>query len=817
MNAPVTFAELARMEVPLADYVPYSSHISPEVIRTRDGEYLRSWRLEGIPFEARDPLDILSAHNGFNEFVRTLPGGQCRLWVHRLRRRVSDALSTGYDDAFCAEFATRYYGSFSGYRMMANELYLTLVWQPPGSRPGLLSVLAGAVPTLQERLDEQAQGIKRMGEFAQAVRAGLKRYGPTPLTCVDAEGQPVDAQSLVSGADVVYSEPLQFFGYLLNGTWERMPLAPMPLRELLPTSKLFFAGEKLEIRTRTATRYAAVVDIKSYPDQSEPGVLDEILYEDAEYIETQSFSVLARADAQDALKRQYRQLIASGDVAASQIAAMPMAQDQLANGDFVMGEYHYTLSLLGDTPLAVDRHIADVSEKLNAAGFQTALVDLVADAAWFAQLPANARWRPRTANLTSRNFCGLSALHNFATGKRDGNPWGEAVTILKTPSGQPYYFNFHASRVDEDATDKKTPANTTLIGATGQGKTVVELALLALSQKFGISAVCFDRDRGMEIAVRAMRGTYRRFEHGKPTGMNPMQLEPTEANILYWDRFVRQLIGTSGALTALEEEAITQAVRTVAGFSDRRLRRLSAVKQNLGNDNLQRRLAKWCAGDRMGWVFDNPTDEIQFGKGTLFGFDDTELVKDAELAGPVTSYLLQATDRLMDGRRFIYVVAEAWERLGDPLFMQFATAKQKTSRKLNAFGVFDTQSPSDMLKAANAKTMVEQSATQIYLANPKADRADYVEGFKLTDAEFDIVANLPDGGRLMLVKQGHQSAIATLDLGGMDDLLDILSTSEDNVRLLDEIRSEVGNDPAVWRPMLHERIAHRRAHARKRG
>jgi type IV secretion system protein VirB4 len=818
VKAESKFEALARQEVPAADFVPYTSHVSPEVIRTRDGEYVRTWRLDGITFEACDPVDILLAHNSFNEFVRALPGGQCHLWTHRIRRRVSDRLSTDYENDFCRDLAHRYYDSFNGYRMMSNELYLSLVWQSPGARPGLLSALAGATPTLKERLDEEAQAVKRMAEFAHSVRAALKRYGPTPLTCVDADGKPVDAVLLRNPDEPIFSELLQVFGYLTNGIWTKYAVGSVPLREVLPITKLLFSGDKLEIRGLTSTRYAALLDVKDYPDVSEPGMLDPLLYEGAEYIETQSFSVMTRNDAQAALRRQERQLIASGDVAASQIAAMPIAKDRLANGDFVMGEYHYSLAVLADSPQALDQHVANLGELLKEASLQAVLIDLVADAAWFAQLPANRRLRARTATLTSRNFCGLASLHNFATGKRDGNPWGEAVAILKTPSGQPFFFNFHATRDDEDSTDKKTPASTTIIGATGQGKTAFEAAMLAFSQKYGVTSVVLDRDRGMDIFVRALGGTYRHFEQGKPTGMNPFQLEPTEANILYWERFVRQLLGTSGALTDADERSISAAVRTIAGFSDPRLRRLSGLRQNLGNDALAKRLSKWCAGDRFGWVFDNPVDEIRFDQGRLFGFDDSELIKDPELAGPVTSYLLQATDRLMDGRRFSYVVAEAWERLGDPLFRQFATEKQKTGRKANAFGIFDTQSPSDMLQVPNSKTMVEQSATLVFLANPKADRDDYVGGYKTTDAEFEIIKSLPDGGRMMLVKQGHRSAVVSFDLSGMDDVLDIVSSTEDNVRLLDEIRAEVGDDPAAWRPVLAARTAHRRAHmAARRG
>ena len=54
-----------------------------------------------------------------------------------------------------------------------------------------------------------------------------------------------------------------------------------------------------------------------------------------------------------------------------------------------------------------------------------------------------------------------------------------------------------------------------------------------------------------------------------------------------------------------------------------------------------------------------------------------------------------------------------------------------------------------------------------------------------------------------LVKQGHDSVVVELDLGGMDDALAILSGRASTVALLDRIRAEVGDDYAHWRAPFH--------------
>ena len=805
MPANPKYVSVANREVALADTIPYSTHVTDDVIKTREGDYLRIWKLAGIAFEAADPADILVRHDGFNQLVRALPGGHVALWSHRLRRRVSDHFATPYRNRFCQELATRYYASFDGYRMMANELYLTLVYRPNRTKIGRVFSRA-ARRTRDDIGRDQQDALKVMDELAAQVESSLQPYDPVALG-VYRKPSPYSKRSRR------YSSALELLGYLVNGVWESEPVPAGLIREALPTSRLFVGVEKVEIRMPAATRHAALLDLKDYPEETEPGMLNGLLYGDFEYIETQSFTILDKPSAKEALERQRNQLIAGEDVAVSQVDAMDQALNDLINGDFVLGEYHYSLAVLADTPEDVSKHVAKARAQLADAGFQTALIDLVADAAWFAQLPGNWRYRSREVKLTSRNFCGLSSLHNFATGKRDGNPWGEAITIVKTPSGQPLYLNFHVTPDKHDSLDEKALANTQIIGQAGAGKTVLELFLLAMAMKFGLTAVLYDKDRGTEIAIRAMGGIYTVFRRGEPTGLNPFRMTPTESVLDFWERLVRKLVDAGSLLSAKDELDLSRAVREVARM-DRPLRRLSMVRQllpNVGENSLHARLAKWCAGGRLGWVLDNPTDRMDLTRANLFGFDDTELLDDAEVSTPVTMYLLHLTENLIDGRRFIYVMTEFWKRLGDPVFTDFANNKQKTIRKQGGLGIFDTQSPSDLLRSDIARALIEQSATFFFLPNPRADYDDYVHGFKLTEAEFNIVRNLGENSRMFLVKQGHRSAIGKLDLAGLGDVLDVLSGTTDNVELLDTIRAKLGDDPDVWLPVFHAALARRRA------
>ncbi len=76
----------------------------------------------------------------------------------------------------------------------------------------------------------------------------------------------------------------------------------------------------------------------------------------------------------------------------------------------------------------------------------------------------------------------------------------------------------------------------------------------------------------------------------------------------------------------------------------------------------------------------------------------------------------------------------------------------------------------------------------------------------MTEREYELIAReLSVESRRFVLKQGHNSVVADLYLGGFDDDLAFLSGRTANVELLDAIRTEVGNDPKDWLPVFQER------------
>jgi len=788
-----------KRERPAAARIPYTAHVTPHLLRTEAGHYVQVFRLSGASFESADDEVLNNWHERLNVLWRNIASSNVALWVHIIRRRERSVPGAEQGADFAARLAAKYRERLAGETLMVNDLYLSVVYRPvAGAAPGLLArLLPGkSKGPLVSTLDAQDVCDK----LAQTLRSSLERYEPESLGTYRMGAR-------------LYSSSLEFLGVLINAEWQPVALPAAALNGVLATSRPIFGTETLEYRQPTRTRFGAMLGIKEYASPSIVGMFDRLLSAPFEFVLTQSFTFLSKRTSQGLLQRQYNQMTNAGDFAVSQAEELKDALDALTANDFVMGDHHFTLQVLSSVGAALTSLNDDVAlarSMLGDTGITTAREDLALEAAFWAQLPGCFGLRPRKAPITSRNFCAKACFHNFPTGRASGNHWGDALALLITSSRSPYYFSLHASDPkDPDGGSRKDTGHTFICGPTGSGKSVFIGFMLSMLTRQGATQVVFDKDRGLEILVRALGGTYLPIKSGVATGFNPLQLPPTPSNVEFLKVWLRSLVSGSEPLSIVEENDLDHALMGVLALDPpaRRLSRLIEFTDATRAEGIQVRLARWCESTHgpYAWVFDNPSDSFveKLSGAALFGIDVTEFLEIAFIRSPITLYLFHVLRTLLDGRKFVCWMDEFWRLLADPAFESFAKDGPKTWRKLNAVMCLATQSASDVLDSPISRTIIEQTPTKIFFPNPDANEAEYMEGFGLSEREFRLIKErLEPGSRMFLVKQGHISIVCELNLKGFDAELKVISGRAGAVEELHRIMSEVGEDPARWLPVF---------------
>jgi type IV secretion system protein VirB4 len=798
-----------RREPLAAERIPCSLHVAPNVVKTAFGDYLQVLRLGGASFETADDDRINSWHELLNVLWRNIASPQVALWTQIVRRRERAMPIPAEVRSFADSLGSKYGRRLAGETLMVNELFVAIVYRPAaGLATGTVSRLLSNVQKTGSQL-ELAEALEACEKLARTLRVSLARYEPELLGSYRV-------------GDVWCSSLLEYLGLLVNGEWRCIPLPRCAVNEVLATTRLFFGTEAIEYRMPSATRVGAMLGIKEYPTPTTAGMYDRLLSAPFPLVLTQSFAFLAKQTSQGLLQRQFHRMMNAGDFAVSQAEELKDALDALTSNDFVMGDHHFSLQVLCDVPhddsgegaprlKELNDHVALARALLADTGMTVAREDLALEAAFWAQLPGNFPMRPRKAPISSRNFAAMAPFHNFPTGRATGNHWGAALTVLMTAARSPYYFSLHASDpTDREGTGPKDTGHTFICGPTGSGKTVFIGFLIAMLDRQGVTQVIFDKDRGLEILVRALGGEYLPLSNGVPTGFNPLQLPQTAADLEFLKVWLRTLVrpGDGRPLAAKEEADLDQALHGTLAL-DRPVRRLSRLIEFLDPtdpEGVYARLVRWCEvsqGD-YAWVFDNCEDSVVplMNAHPVVGFDVTDFLDHDVARPPVTLYLFHLVRQLLDGRRLVCWMDEFWRLLADRAFESFAKDAPKTWRKLNGVMCVATQSASDVLDSPISRTLIEQTPTKVFFPNINGNAADY-SGLGLSEREFKLIKEqLTPGSRRFLVKQGAHSVVCQLDLAGFEAELSVISGRLTEVRRMERLVAERGPDPAGWLPLF---------------
>jgi type IV secretion system protein VirB4 len=772
-------------ERPAGHHLPYARHVDDHTIETRDGLLMQTIHLRGLLFETADTDEINYRKRLRDAVLQSIGSSRFALYHHIVRRRIDVELSADYRDDFSRRLDQAWRARLAAKKLYVNELFLTLVRRPLQGRVGGIDRLRGKLRRGEaEAAAGAAYELRQLEVARDALIAALGSYEPRLLGVYSTRQGPC-------------SEPLEFLAALYNGEMRPVLLPTQDLGAYLPYRRVSFGQETVELGPAgpAPRSFLGLVSIKDYPGQTAPGMLDELLRLPFELVVSQSFGFVERQAALSRMNLALRRMRSAEDEAVSLRADLSTAKDEVAAGRAGFGEHHMTIAIRGDTPAAVDEGAAEAQAALADLGIIAVREEIGLEPAFWAQFPGNFKYIARRGLVSTANFAALASGHNFPLGQAAGNHWGEAITLLETTAAGPYFFNFHQGDL----------GNFTVIGPSGSGKTVVLNFLLAQARKLKPRIIFFDKDRGAELFIRAIGGRYDLLRAGNPSGLNPLQLENNAANRHFLIDWLAMLAGGAD----IDEMArIKDAVDANFGqpVEHRRLRYLAELfrgGQRPHGADLWSRLKPWWGDGERAWLFDNPIDQTDLAAESV-GFDMTQILDDPTMRTPAMMYLFHRVEERLDGSAAIIVVDEGWKALDDDVFVRRIKDWEKTIRKRNGIVGFATQSAQDALESRIASAIIEQAATQIFMANPKARADDYIEGFGLTPHEYELVRTLPDNAHCFLIKHGADSVVARLNLTGERDLLTILSGRERTVRLLDEIRAERGDDPADWIPRLLE-------------
>lgn len=782
------------------ELIPFSSFKGKDedgIVLTKEFELISTWQIKGIAFEVEDDDKLNRLNRLLGNIFTAFSNESVVFYFHNARHNVDTKLESKFNNNYLQDVNDLYYKSFTQGNSKATSLYITMVY-----KPFLNNTEKAKFKNLSKnRYENELLNLMiKFKDYSNRLEANLSKFNASKLNIYKENGKS-------------YSSQLEFYNYLIGGRFLKTRALNSPINEYLigGLRNIQFAQDLIQLNYNDGNKqFAQEIEIKDYTSETFVGILNSLMYLDVNYTITQSFTPMKRYIAKDKLKKQQNQLKASQDDSITQQEQFFTALDGVTNGEICFGDYHFSLVVFGKDVKSVKENTNKVITNLQDVGLQVTLADMHLPHAYFSQLPSNFKYRARVSSITNENYASLISLHNFPKGRKNNNAWGDAVTVLKTPSKQPYYLNIHAQKSKDDFGDF-TLANFLVLGQSGGGKTAFlqffnnQLLKFADKSTFPtniddklkkMTLVYLDKDYGAMGNILASGGRYVTLQNGVQTGFNPFMVEPTKENIRKLQILMKILATSNGeTLRTSDEEEIATAIDIVMKNNKQvRTYGMSLFLENLTDDNtnensLKRRFNLWKKGNKFGWVFDNENDLLDFPDDiNLFGIDGTEFLNDPDVSAPLSFYILWRVLDLVDGRRFGLVIDEFWQWLANQLIQDEVFNKLKTIRKENGFIGMASQSVEDVLKLKIARAIVEQTSTHIFFPNEKANYDDYVNGLSCTPQEYETIKNFNPALYPFMVKRSGETAIVNLDLSTLGkENISIISTGAVHVEKINEI------------------------------
>ena len=788
----------AKKEKPVAHFIPYKCHWDKNTILTKNNGLLQVIKVGGFSFETADDEDLDIRKNVRNSMLKNMASGNVTLYFHTVRRKkavmqkgadfsIDPTVKTSKD--FISYLESEWQAKNSTSDSYFNELYVTLLYEPDKEGAAAVEYL---LTKIKQKSDKTVweKDMREMHESMQEMTTRVLN------TLRDYDSRLLGIKKTRNGN---FCEISGFLGTLINcGDSAPMMATRNKLDQYLPTNRLFFGSRSIEARGPRGKKYAGIVSIKEYGPSTAAGVFDGFLQMPFEFIMTQSFIFSNRTIAINKMQLQQNRMIQAEDKAVSQIAEISQALDMAMSGDIGFGEHHISVLCIDNDLKALENSLSMAAVELSNCGMQPVRERINMEPSYWGQLPGNRAYLVRKSVINTLNMSGFASMHNYPLGKITGNHWGDYVTVLDTTSGTPFYFNYHVRDV----------GHTLIIGPTGAGKTVLMNFLCAQAQKFRPRTFFFDKDRGAEIFIRALDGVYTVIDPGGNCGFNPLQLDDNNENRAFILDWLRTLVSSNNeTLNAEDIKVLTQAINGNYRL-DKRDRKLSNIVPFLGMDGpgtLASRIGMWHGKGSHARIFDNDEDKIDLSVSRVFGFEMAELLKDPVSLAPVLLYIFHRINISLDGSRTMIVLDEAWALIDNPVFAPKIKDWLKVLRKLNTFVIFATQSVEDATKSRISDTLIQQTATQIFLPNLKATDV-YRTAFMLSQREYALIKTTDPASRYFLIKQGVNAVVAKVNLSGMDNIINVLSGRADTVIILDKVIEKYGSDPKKWLPIFYEEV-----------
>ncbi len=775
---------------PDQDFIPYVCHYDKNTILTKNGELLKVIRITGFSDDS-----MMSELSSLRDNIRSSIGNHIQdnkvaLWFHTIRRKKNISPKGEFKEYISEKINEAWVKKNKWSHQYVNEFYITIITEGLDTSivnfgTFLRSFSYIATKNLHQKHLEEAN--KKLTKTINNILADIDEYGAKLLGVNEWD-------------EILYSEPMRFFGKIINLYEDRYPLSINDMSNDLSSHKVAFGDRELEVVGDNNKNFAAMLSIKEC-QEIPTSSLDKILQLPFEFIITQSFDFTFSEKEIDPYKYQDYILKLSGDEEFKSFIGSDRFSESEDSSTTKYGKLQTTFMFIARNKERLSNDVKRAMQQFSNLGIVAIREDVFLEHCFWAQLPGNFKFLRRQKTIRASSMAGFAALRDFPSGMIAGNHWGPAVTVLNTVLNTPYFFNFH----------EKDLGHSLILGPGNSGKTIFVNFMLAQARKFNNKLFYFDVNSRSKCFIKSLKGSYYNLSYdsvGKDLlQVNPLLLEKNDENKEFLNVWFLSLVAfAKRPILQRELDLIPQVIQRIFDLNISNFSAACEVFNIVETANIYEGLKIWNSG-KLSHIF-SATAEIDWSNPTI-AFNFSEIIDQKPVLIPIVNYLLYRIEENLNGEPVIIVLSEAWSLVNNAIFAPQMNDFLVRMRRKNCVVIFTADSSEEVGESEIIFDIKKNVASEIYMPN-EDPHYFYSSILGLNDEEIDIVKIMSKSARHFLLKNRGDSIIASLNLNKLSKIKKILASDEMAVAVMEEVmaasKDDSGNEPGpeIWIPQFLE-------------
>jgi type IV secretion system protein VirB4 len=767
-------------KTPHEDFIPYAIHYDKKTLLTKNGELMQIIKVVGFN-NTSVFADLISLREAVRDAVRDhIKQTNFALWFTTIRRKKNISPDGVFVDYFSNKINQAWEEKNNLRDDFVNELYISILIEGIDTsitnvKNLLQSFSKFSVRKTHNKFLEKTS--KNLSDVANGILASISDYGAKFLEITEFEG-------------VVYSEPMRFLGKLCNLEDHHFPLTLNDISTDLFYNKIAIGNKEIQVVTDEKSYFSGILSLKEYIEISTES-LDKILQLPFEFIISQSFDFSYSEQDLEFAKYQDNILRVSGSSDFRDICGLTNFFESVNGTNTDFGKLQTTFNIISNSSEELNNDIKLISEKFQEIGLVVIREDLFLENCYWSQLPGNFKFLKRQKVINSYQVAGFGSLYSFDSGSITNTFWGPALTTFKTINHNPYFFNFH----DGDN------GHAVFIGSKSSGKTVLINFLLAQARRYNSKIFYFDYKNKAQNFIEMLNGFYYDIACDDPQNKRFLKINPLAINNFEnYKKFLNDFFNSMifHAKSTIPENEIASIEKIIEKIITNKIYNFKeAIEQfnNAETANIYSIIKIWN-NPQYSKIFDNPK-EINLND-RLMGFDLSFYQNSPQILLPIFSYILfRIENSLLDNSPSIMVFKNAKMFFDNPIFFDNIIHFLDRLRQKNCLAIFSFDVDNKQNNDNKLLKLLSQKTASMFVMPSEEITKELSEDLEITDEEFRIIKYLKPQDCKFLLKIGNDSLVLNFDLSDQNSLLRLLSSSQEDIAILDEIFNHAKQDGKI--------------------